>query len=305
MHPDNHIYHGLGKRSFSKWHHIIRDLGVDVQKGVSLSSPRRGQKSPAKILKSKLILESISISVPNVLEGPTARLYIDNMTLSTNEHLAQFFQAADWFVKTQDERGGWPIPVRRKFASDFYPVLESGWYSGMGQGHALSLLSRAFALTSKREYAEACSRALEKIFDLPGTQHGVQAVFVEKYVWYEEYPTNPSTFVLNGFMYALLGLYDVKSLEIPGAWRKAIQLYNSGLTSLKTMLPLYDTGSGTFYDLRHFTVTGIAPNPARLDYHVTHINQLLTFATFEQDSIFSTTAERWIGYTQGDRAPHN
>lgn len=233
------------------------------------------------------------------------RLYLDNITLSSNEHLAQFYQAADWFVQQQDERGGWPIPVRRKFASDFYPILESGWYSGMGQGHGLSVLARAYALTRNPEYSRACANALKQIFDLPGSEHGVRAVFMDKYVWYEEYPTTPSTFVLNGFMYALLGLYDVKTLEIPDASEKASTLYEDGLTSLKTMLPLYDTGSGTMYDLRHFTVPGITPNPARLDYHVTHINQLLTFATFESDPIFSTTAERWIKYTQGEIAPHN
>jgi D-glucuronyl C5-epimerase C-terminus len=27
-----------------------------------------------------------------------------------------------------------------------------------------------------------------------------------------------------------------------------------GLESLKTMLPFYDSGSGTFYDLRHYTM---------------------------------------------------
>ncbi len=34
-------------------------------------------------------------------------------------------------------------------------------------------------------------------------------------VWYEEYPTSPPTFVLNGFMYSLLGLFDLKdALEV-------------------------------------------------------------------------------------------
>lgn len=255
-----------------------------------------------KILKSKVALESISITF--TLPGTTVLL--DNMTLSTNEHLAQFYQAADWFVAHQDGRGGWPIPVKRKFGSDFYPVLESGWYSAMGQGHALSLLARAYSVTTNNShYGEACAKAVATIFDHPGTENGVRGIFMDKFVWYEEYPTTPSSFVLNGFMYALLGLYDVKTLSVLGAGDKAADLYDQGLISLKTMLPLYDTGSGTFYDLRHYTVPGISPNLARLDYHVTHINQLLTFASFETDPIFKTIAERWIGYTEGNRASHN
>lgn len=32
--------------------------------------------------------------------------------------------------------------------------------------------------------------------------------------WYEEYPTTPGSFVLNGFMYALIGLYDLSSATV-------------------------------------------------------------------------------------------
>ncbi|KAL3215841.1 hypothetical protein MRX96_033450 [Rhipicephalus microplus] len=70
------------------------------------------------------------------------------------------------------------------------------------------------------------------------------------------------------------------------------------------MLPLFDTGSGTTYDLRHFSL-GVAPNLARWDYHTTHINQLLYLATIDDDPIFKTTADRWIQYMKGFRAPHN
>ena len=248
-----------------------------------------------------------SISIVNINRNGLP-LLLDNVTFSSNEHLAQFFQAVDWFVKNQDSQGGWPIPVSRKFnqASNFYPVLKSGWYSAMGQGHGLSLLSRAYALTKSSKYSQACEKAVESIFDNSGDNNrGVRAVFLNKFTWYEEYPTIPSSFVLNGFMYALLGLYDVQALGIPGAGDKSGELYKDGINSLITMLPLYDTGSGSMYDLRHFTVPGISPNLARLDYHVTHINQLLTFATIHDNPIFSTVAERWIKYTEGDRASHN
>jgi len=285
------------------WQHTIRDLGVDIQKGIAAMNQNKKKSKIPVISKSKLVLESLSLESNSV----STLISLDNVTLSTNEHLAQFFQAADWFVTHQDPRGGWPIPVRRKFGPTFYPVLESGWYSAMGQGHALSLLSRAYSITSNNTmYAEACAKAVDTIFDRSGQDHGVRAVFMDKYVWYEEYPTTPSSFVLNGFMYSLLGLYDVKSIGVAmGAGEKAKELYDEGLKSLKAMLNLFDTGSGTMYDLRHITLPGISPNLARVDYHVTHINQLLMFATFEKDPIFETTANRWIGYSEGNRAPHN
>merc|ERR1712027_160288 len=103
-------------------------------------------------------------------------------------------------------------------------------------------------------------------------------------------------------MYSLLGLYDLKTVK-QGSLAK--QLYESGLESLQALLPLYDSGSGTFYDLRHFTMK-TAPKGARWDYHSTHVNQLLLFATIEKDiKIFRETAERWRGYMTGQRSSHN
>lgn len=81
----------------------------------------------------------------------------------------------------------------------------------------------------------------------------------------------PPSFVLNGFIYSLIGLYDVVSLTSNGlgederqAGGDARLLFDQGMTTLKRLLPLFDTGSGSVYDLRHFTL-GLSPNIARWD----------------------------------------
>ena len=48
--------------------------------------------------------------------------------------------------------------------------------------------------------------------------------------WYEEYPTSPPTFTLNGFMYSLLGLADLRGLlaamgEVEGETVLAVDEY--------------------------------------------------------------------------------
>jgi heparosan-N-sulfate-glucuronate 5-epimerase len=94
-------------------------------------------------------------------------------------------------------------------------------------------------------------------------------------------------------------------LRVVGRSKEAAALYAEGLTSLLKLLPLYDTGSGSVYDLRHVTV-GCAPNVARWDYHATHVNQLLLLATVEPaEDLFSRTAARWADYMLGHRAAHN
>lgn len=176
-------------------------------------------------------------------------------------------------------------------------------YSSMGQGHAISVLSRAYYHSGEKKYLQAAVRGLQP-FRIQSNKGGVAAYFLNKYVWYEEYPTLPSSFILNGFIYSLIGLYDLKSIAPVEDAEEAKKLFNQGIESLKNMLTLFDTGSGTTYDLRHFTLK-TAPNLARWDYHSTHINQLLLLNTIYNDPIFLTTAERWIDYMNGKRASHN
>lgn len=173
----------------------------------------------------------------------------------------------------------------------------------MGQGHAISVLARAYHHSGEAKYLQAAVRGLRP-FRLSSAKGGVAALFLGKYIWYEEYPTTPSSFILNGFIYSLIGLYDLKMIATAKDTEEASKLFNQGMTSLKNMLTLYDTGSGTTYDLRHFTLK-TAPNLARWDYHSTHINQLLLLNSIDNDPIFITTAERWIGYMNGKRAAHN
>ncbi|KAL3269647.1 hypothetical protein HHI36_008710 [Cryptolaemus montrouzieri] len=286
---DNNIYYGIG--NFQEWKKLTRDLIVDLDKGLSILQEKTKHK---RIPRSKLKVTAI------LLFGYGA---IDNLTLSTSEHIENFYNAAEWFVKHQDSKGGWPIPVRRHLASGFSD-LKPGWYSSMGQGHALSVLSRAYHHSGGDvKYLNAAIAGL-KPFSVPSSKGGVLTSFMNKYSWYEEYPTTPPSFVLNGFIYSLLGLYDLMKIAPRGQADLAEHLFNDGIVSLKHMITLYDMGSVTSYDLRHFTL-GIAPNLARWDYHATHINQLLLLGKILNEPLFTQTAERWIGYMNGKRAPHN
>lgn len=289
---DDNIYYGIGQNSTANWHRLTRDLFVDLQKGlpqyINTEKRRKMRRTELKVVEISFL-------------GSGS---FDNLTLSTNEHISHFYDAAEWMIRHQDpSTGGWPIPVRRKLGTGF-GELSRGWYSAMSQGHAISLLARAYYHSrGDKRYLKAALDGL-KLFRIPSYQGGVLATFLGKYAWYEEYPTTPPSFVLNGFIYSLLGLYDLNSTAPTNHSNEAAALFEQGMLSLKKMLLLFDTGSGTSYDLRHFTL-GIAPNLARWDYHATHVNQLLLLATIDPDPIISQTAERWKNYMLGKRAPHN
>ncbi|XP_061856139.1 D-glucuronyl C5-epimerase [Colius striatus] len=284
---DRDIYYGVGART--SWSTLTRDLVTDLRKGVGLSNTKAVRQT--KIMPKRV--------VRLVAKG---RGFLDNVTISATAHMAAFFAASDWLVRNQDERGGWPIMVTRKLGEGFRS-LEPGWYSAMAQGQAMSTLVRAYLLTKEQAFLGAALRATAP-YKLPSEQRGVKAVFMNRHDWYEEYPTSPSSFVLNGFMYSLIGLYDLKETAGEKLGKEARLLYERGMESLKAMLPLYDTGSGTIYDLRHFML-GSAPNLARWDYHTTHINQLQLLSTIDEAPIFKEFVKRWKSYLRGGRAKHN
>uniref|UniRef100_A0A1A9VX68 heparosan-N-sulfate-glucuronate 5-epimerase n=1 Tax=Glossina austeni TaxID=7395 RepID=A0A1A9VX68_GLOAU len=287
---DENIYYGLGLQALNKWHHLTRDLHIDVQKGLALDSPK---KSPIRVKRTDLRILSISFLGVG---------FFDNISLSTYDHMANFYDAAEWLVNNQDHTGGWPNPVRRSLNG--FAELKAGWLSAMGQGHAISVLARAYWKSGgDKRYLKAAALGLKpyRVFSKDG---GVLAHFMDKYFWYEEYPTTPASFVLNGFIYSLLGLYDLNATAPSFIANEAGQFFQQGMNSLKNMLLLFDTGSGTSYDLRHLSL-GVAPNLARWDYHATHVNQLLLLATIDSDPLISRTAERWKGYMFGKRAKHN
>lgn len=296
---DTNIYYGIGP-SPGKWNRLTRDLLVDVRKGLQSTAALIrgsvfGQKSRQK-LPTKLKILTLTVNGHGSL---------DNITMSSSAHLRHFYDAADWLVRNQDDRGGWPIPVERRFGSGGMAALSPGWYSAMAQGQAMSVLTRAYHVTGEDRYNKAANAATGP-FRVPSGSGGVAARFLDRYTWYEEYPTTPSSFVLNGFIYALIGLYDTRvACGDSGDHCKMVgRLYDEGMVALRALLPLFDSGATSIYDLRHFTV-GLAPNLARWDYHSTHIGQLLLMATVDNAEILNVTAKRWIEYMKGKRAAHN
>ena len=115
--------------------------------------------------------------------------------------------SAHWFLKNQDEKGRWSTLVAPKIKTGV--KLEPGRYSAMAQGHALSLLTRAYHITKNVDFLNAAKRATGS-FHVKSKDNGILATFMNKFKWCEEYPVTPSLFVLNGFLFSLMGLYDLK-----------------------------------------------------------------------------------------------
>lgn len=218
-----------------------------------------------------------------------------NATISKNN----FLTVADWFINHQDYRGGWAYQFDLPFYPERLHKLKAPWYSAIGLGMAMSVLSRASYLTKDNKYSKSALKA-KGIFKTPSKENGILAKFDSKFSFYEECPTDPPSFILNGFMFSLIGLYDLyketndKGIKI---------LYDKGIISLRKMLPLYDLGNRTAYDLTHYTTDGGFPNVAKWGYHITHIHLLAALNSIEKDTKMNEILIRWKGYVKGKLAP--
>ncbi|WP_158701779.1 D-glucuronyl C5-epimerase family protein [Lentibacillus sp. Marseille-P4043] len=221
-----------------------------------------------------------------------------SLYLKNNDTVSKgkFLKVANWFVNNQDYRGGWAY----SFDHDFYPnrldKLKAPWYSAIGLGNAMSVLSRAYFLTKNTKY-NSCALRAKTLFKTPSANNGVQAKFENRFLFYEECPTDPPSYILNGFMFALIGLYDLYKATND---KEIKWLYDEGIISLKRMLPLYDLGNRTAYDLTHYTTDGGFPNVATWGYHIGHIHLLAALNSIEKDPKLDEALLRWKGYLKGN-----
>ncbi len=170
-------------------------------------------------------------------------------------HYADFLTLCEWALIHQDARGGWRIP----FLVDNPLFLTH--YSAMAQGQAASTLARAYAHTSESAFLLAAKQAIKLMLE-PVTQGGTAHAY-ENGIVLEEYATKPFRTVLNGWIFALYGLYDVLCADDDPALNSALQTV---LGTLVAALPRYDAGFWSWYDS--------ARSIASPFYHALHIAQL-------------------------------
>jgi len=120
-----------------------------------------------------------------------------------------------------------------------------------------------------------------------GEVRGLVAMTAEGAVL-QEYPSDPPAHVLNGWIWALWGLYDLGAYGEGDAHASAA--FERGVDTLVARLPLYETGKGwSRYDLFPHPLTNVA-SPF---YHRLHIEQLRALAQLAPRRELNEFADRW------------
>jgi len=197
-----------------------------------------------------------------------------------------FLNCADWLVDNavlRDNYTVWeynfPFPDRN---------LTPPWISGMAQGQGIQVLVRAYNITGDQKYLKIANSSLQSFF-VEVKNEGVTYKDPDTGGWwYEEYPNpyNPKeSRVLNGFIFALLGIHEY--YERTGD-ENAKYLFDKGIIELKNHLSDYDTGEWTYYDQ--------LGNYAGINYHHIHVKLLLQLYEITPDPVFKEYYQKWKSY---------
>jgi hypothetical protein len=161
--------------------------------------------------------------------------------------------------------------------------LSPGFISGMAMGEIISFYLRMYELNGDATLLRTAESAYG-FLRVPFEQGGVRRLDAAGNLWFEEYPTPEPSFVLNGFIYCLFGLYDLYRVTRRPDVGEDI---DACLTTLRVNLPRYDVGYWSLYDqmYRELVSTYYQRN--------VHVPQLEVLFGLTGDPLFGAYAARW------------
>jgi hypothetical protein len=206
------------------------------------------------------------------------------------ERKKKFFRAADWLATHLEQNSKGIFVWNHHFDWEYREKLKAPWYSGLAQGQGISVLVRAHKESGDAHYLNAALAAFES-FQHKVTDGGVAFTDESGDLWFEEYIVSPPTHILNGFIWALWGVYDYALATHKSA---ADDLFARGVKTLLHNLDRYDLRFWSLYEQSGTPLPMIASG----FYHRLHIVQLRVMHRITREETFARIAERWERYAQ-------
>ncbi len=185
--------------------------------------------------------------------------------------------AGKWLVDHVDQRGGWHA------LGDLGTRQPGPLYSAMVQGQAASLLLRLAAAGYGESYRQVAEKALELM--LVDVRDGGTARRVKGRLFLEEDVTGRHVSILNGWVFAIFGLYDGVLATSRPDFQEAL---DGTVLTLASTLEQYDAGFWSLYDL-----SGHLASPF---YHRLHLALLTVLSSLFPGHGFESTFQQWSTY---------
>ena len=206
------------------------------------------------------------------------------------ERRKKFFLIADWLAAHLEPNAHGLAVWNHYFNWEYRDTLKAPWYSALAQGQGISVLVRAHKESGDARYLDAARQAFAS-FQQPIDKGGVAFTDESGDLWFEEYIVDPPTHILNGFIWALWGVYDYFLATRDSS---AQELFSRGVRTLLHNLDRYDLG---FWSLYEQSGTRL-PMVASRFYHQLHIVQLRVMHRLTGEEAFARVADRWENYAR-------
>jgi hypothetical protein len=207
---------------------------------------------------------------------------------SDPERRKNLFLIADWLAAHLEQNAHGLAVWHHHFNWEYRDTLKAPWYSALAQGQGISVLVRAHKESGGLRYLDAARQAFASFLQ-PIDKGGVAFTDESGDLWFEEYIVFPPTHILNGFIWALWGVYDYFLATRDSSAQK---LFSRGVRTLLHNLDRYDLG---FWSLYEQSGTRL-PMVASRFYHQLHIVQLRVMHRLTGEEAFSRVADRWENY---------
>lgn len=198
---------------------------------------------------------------PELITSYALMWYSDALINKNEASEKKFISCSKWLLEHQKSDGSIPMLLGRRYREE---TINKGWVSASVQGKALSVYSRAYAVTGDESYIKAGDQALEymmqkclRVYE-GGTNNASKLMNYltkdGKFSYYEDVSGQDVYYRLDTQLYALIGLYDWKMLDNEDHNRElAAKGFDDGISMLSKTVPLYDLNGYLTSDLMHLS----------------------------------------------------
>lgn len=193
---------------------------------------------------------------------------------------AQFLHTANWLLQFRSGR----------FEHDFAVAgMRAPWISCISQGEVASVLCRAYLETYDSKFLDSAQLAIDP-FQMSVEQGGLQSKLPDGGVFLEEYPGTEYAHVLNGCLYAAVGIHDVIRL-VPNGSIATTTLLNNIVESIGANIRNWDVSGWSVYD--YPTANSQYRNLNTMTYQVLQSILLKYLGTVTGDTRLTIAGDKW------------
>ncbi|MBA3900372.1 MAG: hypothetical protein H0X62_09220 [Bacteroidetes bacterium] len=161
--------------------------------------------------------------------------------------------------------------------------IQAPWASAMAQGEVISFYLRMYQILNQEHLLNTAIKAYN-FLKIDFKANGVRRYDNNGDLWFEEYPSEKPSFVLNGFIYAIFGLYDLYRVT---GMQDVKDDIDACITTLKNNIEKFNVGYWSLYDLQKKELV-------RYYYQKNvHVPQMEVLYLLTQEPVFLKYKEKW------------